>query len=226
LAALAATSLSTAVSAHGGGGFSGGGFGGGGHSSFGGPISSSGGYAHGPNSASGIARSSVISRMPKGSSIQRSSIIARKPVVPGTGTGGAANSSGHSNIPTQTVISQLPKLPPPPPPPPPPKSGNGGWAGNPGIGGGPVVDPVDVPVDTPVDVANTGAVAPSATAVTDGQTTQAAQPAASANCNCLTKRYLDDGSVLFQDTCTKEAALVTAAELKLRALTQARQSRR
>jgi hypothetical protein len=33
-------------------------------------------------------------------------------------------------------------------------------------------------------------------------------------CNCLTKQYLDDGSVLFNDICTKEAAMATPAELK------------
>jgi hypothetical protein len=43
----------------------------------------------------------------------------------------------------------------------------------------------------------------------------AATPAAP--CNCLTKQYLDDGSVLFQDICTKEAALATPDELKAQA---------
>jgi hypothetical protein len=38
-----------------------------------------------------------------------------------------------------------------------------------------------------------------------------------APCNCLTKQYLDDGSVLFQDICTKEAALATPDELKAQA---------
>jgi hypothetical protein len=36
-------------------------------------------------------------------------------------------------------------------------------------------------------------------------------------CNCLTKQYLDDGSVLFKDICTKEAALATPDELKAQA---------
>jgi len=40
---------------------------------------------------------------------------------------------------------------------------------------------------------------------------------APAPCNCLTKQYLDDGSVLFQDICTKEAALATPDELKAQA---------
>ncbi len=38
-----------------------------------------------------------------------------------------------------------------------------------------------------------------------------------APCNCLTKQYLDDGSVLFQDICTKEAAMATPEELKAQA---------
>jgi len=46
----------------------------------------------------------------------------------------------------------------------------------------------------------------------------AASPAvASQNCNCLTKQYLQDGSVLFKDVCTKEAALATPDELKAQA---------
>jgi hypothetical protein len=42
-------------------------------------------------------------------------------------------------------------------------------------------------------------------------------PAVSANCNCLTKEYLEDGSVVFKDLCTKEAAMATPAELKAQA---------
>jgi hypothetical protein len=38
-----------------------------------------------------------------------------------------------------------------------------------------------------------------------------------ANCNCLTKEYLEDGSVLFKDLCTQEAAMATPAELKAQA---------
>ena len=37
-------------------------------------------------------------------------------------------------------------------------------------------------------------------------------PVATEPCNCLTKQYLDDGSVLFRDICTKEAAMATPAE--------------
>ena len=38
-----------------------------------------------------------------------------------------------------------------------------------------------------------------------------------APCTCLTKLNLDDGSVLFQDICTKEAAMATPDELKAQA---------
>jgi len=37
---------------------------------------------------------------------------------------------------------------------------------------------------------------------------------AEAPCNCLTKEYLQDGSVLFKDLCTKEAAVLTVEEMK------------
>jgi hypothetical protein len=40
---------------------------------------------------------------------------------------------------------------------------------------------------------------------------------ANAPCTCLTKQYLGDGSVLFKDVCTKEAAVATADELKAQA---------
>jgi hypothetical protein len=46
--------------------------------------------------------------------------------------------------------------------------------------------------------------------------------APSAPCNCLTKRYLADGSVLFTDLCTKEQAMATPDEL--RAQTQGAQA--
>jgi hypothetical protein len=35
-----------------------------------------------------------------------------------------------------------------------------------------------------------------------------------APCTCLTKNYLADGSVLFKDVCTREAAMATPDELK------------
>lgn len=55
--------------------------------------------------------------------------------------------------------------------------------------------------------------APAATVVT----TPAAAP-----CNCLTKRYLDDGSVLFADLCTKEQAMATPDEIRAQAQNVAR----
>jgi hypothetical protein len=36
---------------------------------------------------------------------------------------------------------------------------------------------------------------------------QAAPQASAEPCNCLTKQSLPDGSVLFQDICTKESAI-------------------
>jgi hypothetical protein len=48
---------------------------------------------------------------------------------------------------------------------------------------------------------------------------------AAANCNCLTKEYLPDGSVLFKDLCTKEAAMATPDELKAQAQGQGPQVR-
>jgi hypothetical protein len=36
-------------------------------------------------------------------------------------------------------------------------------------------------------------------------------------CTCLTKDYLQDGSVLFKDVCTKEAAMATPDELRAQA---------
>jgi hypothetical protein len=51
----------------------------------------------------------------------------------------------------------------------------------------------------------------------DGDTTRASAPVAtvpSGPCTCLTKKYLEDGSVLFKDVCTKEAALAAPDELK------------
>jgi hypothetical protein len=51
-----------------------------------------------------------------------------------------------------------------------------------------------------------------------GGSMAAAQPAMStAPCNCLTKEYLSDGSVLFKDLCTKEAAILTVEEMKAKA---------
>lgn len=41
--------------------------------------------------------------------------------------------------------------------------------------------------------------------------------APTAPCNCLTKSYLQDGSVLFKDICTKESALATPDDLRAQA---------
>lgn len=115
LAAIAAMSLaSTGASAHGVGG-------GGGHSFAGGfsgpmsPVSPSGGFAHGPLNAPGIARSSVVPRL-------------------------VGSAKTNRRIPTQTLISQFPKGSTNPPPPP----GNNnkpGW-GRGGFGGFASVDDV------------------------------------------------------------------------------------
>jgi hypothetical protein len=42
----------------------------------------------------------------------------------------------------------------------------------------------------------------------------AAAPSSPGPCTCLTKSYLQDGSVLFQDACTKESALATPTDLR------------
>jgi hypothetical protein len=41
---------------------------------------------------------------------------------------------------------------------------------------------------------------------------------ATAPCNCLIKQYLEDGSVLFQDLCTKEAAVAAPDQSKAQAV--------
>ena len=53
--------------------------------------------------------------------------------------------------------------------------------------------------------------------VDEDQTVHVTSPVATvptAPCNCLTKKYLEDGSVLFKDVCTKEAAMATPDELR------------
>jgi hypothetical protein len=73
------------------------------------------------------------------------------------------------------------------------------WYGSPSYAGPEYVAPVATgPVSAPV------ATAPVASAP-------------SAPCNCLTKRYLADGSVLFTDLCTKEQAMATPDELHAQA---------
>jgi hypothetical protein len=53
--------------------------------------------------------------------------------------------------------------------------------------------------------------------IEEGYTTPVSTPVTtvpSGPCNCLTKTYLQDGSVLFKDVCTKEAAMATPEELR------------
>jgi hypothetical protein len=47
--------------------------------------------------------------------------------------------------------------------------------------------------------------------------------APASTCNCLTKQYQTDGSVLFRDVCTNEAALATPDDLKAQAEAAAQQ---
>lgn len=68
--------------------------------------------------------------------------------------------------------------------------------------------PAQLPSPTPPVAQAPAAAAPN---------TAAAQP-----CNCLTKQYLDDGSVLFRDICTREAAMATQAELQAQSQAAAR----
>jgi hypothetical protein len=62
------------------------------------------------------------------------------------------------------------------------------------------VAPQPVVVQAPTNVVSTTTAAP------------VAEP-----CSCLTKQYLADGSALFRDLCTKEAAIATPAELRAQA---------
>jgi hypothetical protein len=50
--------------------------------------------------------------------------------------------------------------------------------------------------------------------IADGDSTRVVATTPAGPCNCLIKKYLDDGSVLFKDVCTKEAAMATPDELK------------
>jgi hypothetical protein len=55
---------------------------------------------------------------------------------------------------------------------------------------------------------------------TTREITRVSAPVAStptAPCNCLTKTYLQDGSVQFKDICTKESAVATPDELRAQA---------
>lgn len=115
-------------------------------------------------------------------------------------------------------------------------SGAGGAsAGSPSSTGGggpiqaqlpPVVIPVRaVPVQVPTAPVQPVAARPQPIAAAQPPANQVANGATSSNvdapCSCLTKQYLDDGSILFRDICTKEAALVTQDELKAQNQAQA-----
>jgi len=69
-------------------------------------------------------------------------------------------------------------------------------------------------------VIGTGAVA---TARTVSAPVTTAAPAAP--CTCLTKTYLQDGTVMFKDVCTNEAAAATPEDAKALALGVAPQAR-
>jgi hypothetical protein len=87
-----------------------------------------------------------------------------------------------------------------------------------------------IPVPVPVVIAGSTAVVapvyvqpaqvPTYTQPTVARAPATTTPVAQEPCNCLTKQYLDDGSVLFRDLCTREAAIATAAELKAQAQAQ------
>jgi hypothetical protein len=74
----------------------------------------------------------------------------------------------------------------------------------------PVVYPQPVVVSRPQ-------VAAAQPAVVQAPVANAIPAATQEPCNCLTKQYLTDGSVLFRDVCTKEAAIATADELRAQA---------
>jgi|SRR5579859_3763828 len=63
-------------------------------------------------------------------------------------------------------------------------------------------EPVYVPRPVPVEAPNAAA-------------------ASSESCNCLTKQYQSDGSVVFRDLCTHEAAMATQADLQAQAQSRA-----
>jgi hypothetical protein len=82
---------------------------------------------------------------------------------------------------------------------------SGGQYPSGGAGGVVLVTPPVVIHDQGTVIATSRSVA----AATVNQAVAVTQP-----CNCLTKQYLDDGSVLFNDICTKEAAVATPADLR------------
>ena len=60
-------------------------------------------------------------------------------------------------------------------------------------------------------------------AAVQSQPVAAAAPAAAEPASCLSKQYLNDGSALFRDNCTGEAAIATPAQLQAQAQSRAAQ---
>jgi hypothetical protein len=60
-------------------------------------------------------------------------------------------------------------------------------------------------------------------AAVQSQPIAAAAPAAAEPASCLSKQYLNDGSALFRDNCTGEAAIATPAQLQAQAQARAAQ---
>ncbi len=112
---------------------------------------------------------------------------------------------------------------------PPQGSAGTGPAGNPPQGSGPTGPKPGGPIYLPGGTGPVVVVAPpavyeapvpiaTATNTATAPVYQAARPNVAttntAPCNCLTKQYLNDGSVLFQDLCTRETALATPDQLR------------
>jgi hypothetical protein len=99
----------------------------------------------------------------------------------------------------------------------PPENPNGpGTAGNPQAPGGqtyPSGGPVVIVAPSPVYQAPVPVYQDRRPVVT----ATSAPAVTTAPCNCLTKQYLGDGSVLFQDICTRETAMATPDELRAQA---------
>ena len=69
---------------------------------------------------------------------------------------------------------------------------------------------------TPGEIVDPAPVAAVPAPVVAARATVAAPQVVQAPCNCLTKQALADGSVLFQDICTKEAAIATPQSASVR----------
>jgi len=122
-----------------------------------------------------------------------------------------------SNPPPPPSSGPTPPTPPTPPAPgqqnPPPKKwpGQKMWPGGKfGMIGPGVIFAPPLAIDAPPSTVGP-AVLPAVPGSNGTVTAAAGEP-----CTCLTKQYLDDGSVMFRDICTKEAAIATPADLKAR----------